>query len=56
MDQFTNRPAGGSPGAGSPPPVVVLRDELTQTTAAVDQLRSILGQADDPGRGPGARR
>lgn len=48
MNQSPNTSAAG----GNPPahPVVALRDQLTRTMTAANQLRSILATVDDPGR------
>ncbi len=49
MNQF---PANSPFAACSPQahPVVALRDQLTQTMTAANQLRSIFATVDDPGR------
>lgn len=54
MNQSRITTAG--PAGSHPHPVIVLRDQLTQTITAASQLRSILATADDPGRRLGKRR
>ena len=54
MQQSPNVSTG--PAGPHPHPVVVLRDQLTQTMTATNQLRSILATVDDPGRRLGERR
>lgn len=55
MNQFPNNSSGAS-GNPQAHPVVALRDELTQTMTAANQLRSILATVDDPGRRLGEHR
>ena len=49
MNQFPNNSSGA---AGNPQahPVVALRDQLTQTMTAANQLKSIFATVEDPGR------
>ena len=51
-------PTNSSGALGRPQahPVLALRDHLTQTVTATNQLRSILAMADDPGRRFGENR
>lgn len=49
MSQYPND-ATGPAGRPHAHPVVALRDQLTQTLMAANQLRSILATVDDPGR------
>ncbi len=49
MKQFPKN-STGSAGITQAHPVVALRDQLTQTMTAANQLRSILAAVDDPGR------
>lgn len=55
MNQFPNE-SSGSAGFPPPHPVVALREQLTQTVTAANQLRSILATVDDPGRRFGEHR
>lgn len=52
MNESPSSPAGADDDH-SPPPVVALREELTQTMTAANQLRSILATVDDPARRTG---
>lgn len=49
MTQHSNDPTGPCDPV-HPHPVGALRDHLTQTTSAANQLRSILATLDDPER------
>ncbi|MDR7255094.1 hypothetical protein J2X46_004096 [Nocardioides sp. BE266] len=49
MTQHSNDPTGPCDRV-HPHPVVALRDHLTQTMSAANQLRSVLATLDDPGR------
>ncbi len=51
-----NQSPNAGPAGPHPHPVVVLRDQLTQTMTATSRLRSILASVDDPGRRLGERR
>jgi hypothetical protein len=53
-----NQSPNDSPGAAGRPHFhpVVLRDQLTQTMTAAQQLRSILATVDEPGRRFGEHR
>lgn len=42
--------SSGTAGGRQANPVVALRDQLTQTMTAANQLRSILATVEDPGR------